>query len=106
MLFDGWYASVGNLKRVRGFGWVFVTRLPSDRKVLIAHGPAAAVSDQPIVASGTVARLPEFGLVRVCRVAVRDDDTTHRATNDLGMAEEARRRFAEWSWGSRSTTAG
>lgn len=26
-------------------------------------------------------------------------DTTHRATNDLGMAEDARRVFAELSWG-------
>ena len=99
VLFDGWYASVANLKRVRRFGWVFVTRLPSNRKVRIDRRPAAAVSAQPIAASGTDAWLPEFGLVRVFRVVAPNGDTTHWATNDLGMAEDVRRMFAELSWG-------
>lgn len=99
VLFDGWYASVANLKRVRGFGWVLVTRLPSNRKVRIARGPAAAVSDPPIAASGTVVWVPEFGLARVFRVVAPNGDTTHWATNDLGMGEDARRMFAERSWG-------
>ena len=97
--FDGWYASVANRKRVRGFGWVFVTRLPSNREVRIDRGPAMAVSAQLIAASGTVVWLPEFGLARVFRIVAPNGDTTHWATNDLGMAEDARRMFAELSWG-------
>ena len=104
--FDGWYARVANPKRVRGLGWVFVTRLPSNRKVRIDRGPAAAVSDQPIAAAGTEAWLPEFGSARVFRVVAPNGDTTHGATNDLGMDEVTRRVFAELSWGWRSTTAG
>ena len=99
VLFDGWYASVENLKRVRTLGWVFVTRLPSNRKVRIDHGPAVAVSDQSIAASGTEVWLPQFGLVRVFRIVAPNGDTTHWATNDLGMAEDTRRMFAELSWG-------
>jgi len=99
VLFDGWYASVENLKRVRAFGWVFVTRSPSNRKVRIDHGPAVAVSDQSIASSGTEAWRPEFGLARVFRVFAPNGDTTHGATNDLGMAEDTRRMFAELSWG-------
>ena len=99
VLFDGWYASVANLKRVRGFGWVFVTRLPSNRKVRIDRGPAVGVSDQPIAAAGTEVWLPEFGLVRVFRIVAPNGDTTHWATNELGMAEDTRRMFAELSWG-------
>jgi len=99
VLFDGWYASVGNLKRVRAFGWVFVTRLPSNPKVRIDHGPAVAVSDQPIAASGTDVWLPKFGLARVFRIVAPNGDTTHWATNDLGMAEDTRRMFGELSWG-------
>jgi putative transposase len=99
VLFDGWYASTDNLKRVRGHGWVFVTRLKGNRKVRLDHGPAMAVADQPITASGTVVWLPEFGLARVFRVVARDGDTTHGATNDLGMDESARLVFAELSWG-------
>jgi putative transposase len=99
VLFDGWYASTDNLKRVRGFGWVFVTRLKGNRKVRIAHGPAVAVADQPIAAEGTVVWLPEFGLTRVFRVVAPNGDTAHWATNHLGMDEAARLVFAELSWG-------
>ena len=99
VLFDGWYASIANLKRVRRFGWVFVTRLPSNRKVRIDHGPAMAVSVQPIAAAGTEVWMPEFGLARVFRVVAPNGDTTHWATNDLGMDEATRVMFAELSWG-------
>ena len=50
------------------------------------HGDAAAVSDQPIAAEGTVVWLPAFGLVRVFRIVAPNGDTSHWVTNDLGMA--------------------
>jgi putative transposase len=77
VLFDGWYASVENLKRVRGCGWVFVTRFKGNRLVRLDHGPATAVAAQPITASGVVVWLPGFGEVRVFRVVAPDGDTTH-----------------------------
>ncbi len=33
VLFDGWYASLENLKAVRGYGWSWFTRLKSNRLV-------------------------------------------------------------------------
>jgi DDE superfamily endonuclease len=98
VLFDGWYASVENLKRVRDFGWTFVTRLKANRKVRIDHGAARAVGEQPVAASGTVVWLPGYGAVRVFRVVAPDGDTAHWATNDLGMGEATRLAFAELSW--------
>jgi hypothetical protein len=98
VLFDGWYASVENLKRVRQFGWRFVTRLKANRKVRIARGAAQALADQPIAATGTVVWLPGYGEVRVFRVVAPDGDTRHWATNDLGMDETTRLMFAELSW--------
>jgi hypothetical protein len=98
VLFDGWYASVENLKRVRDFGWRFVTRLKANRKVRIDRGAARALAEQPIAASGTVVWLPGYGEVRVFRVVAPDGDTAHWATNDLGMAEAVRLMFAELSW--------
>jgi putative transposase len=97
VLFDGWYASVDNLKRVRALGWTFVTRLKSNRKVRIAHGEPRAVGAQALSASGTVVWLPGFGEVRVFRVVAQNGDTTHWATNDLGMDEVTRLVFAELS---------
>jgi hypothetical protein len=65
VLFDGWYASVENLKRVRDFGWVFVTRFEGNRKIRIDY---RALAEQPIATSGTVDWLPGSGEVRVFRV--------------------------------------
>lgn len=98
VLFDGWYASVENLKQVRDFGWTFLTRFKANRKVRIERGEAKALGDQPIRASGTVVWLPGFGEVRVFRVVAPNGDTTHWATNDLGMDELGRLAFAELSW--------
>jgi putative transposase len=98
VLFDGWYASVENLKRVRNLGWTFVTRFKDNRKVRIDHGEPQALGTQPIAASGTVVWVPGFGAVRVFRVVAPNGDTTHWATNDLGLDEAARLMFAELSW--------
>jgi hypothetical protein len=98
VLFDGWYASVENLKRVRNLGWTFVTRLKANRKVRIDRGEAQALSAQPIAESGTVVWVPGFGEVRVFRVVAPNGDTTHWATNDLGLDEMGRLMFAELSW--------
>jgi hypothetical protein len=98
VLFDGWYASVDNLKRVRRLGWTFLTRLKGNRKVRIDHGPTQAIADQPIAASGTTVWLPEYGEVRVFRVVAPDGDTQHWATNDLGLEETTRLVWAELSW--------
>ena len=38
VLFDGWYASLENLKQVRDYGWHWLTRLKGNRKV-DARGP-------------------------------------------------------------------
>ena len=99
VLFDGWYASVENLKRVRDFGWTFATRFKGNRKVRIDRGEAKALADQPVAASGTVVWLPGYGEVRVFRVVAPNGDTTHWATNDLGLDESGRLAFAELSWG-------
>jgi len=98
VLFDGWYASVENLKAVRGLGWTFVTRFKGNRRVRIDRGEATALEGQPVAAAGTVVRLPGYGEVRVFRVVAPNGDTTHGATNDLGMGEAARLTFVELSW--------
>lgn len=98
VLFDGWYASGDNLKRVRDLGWVWVTRFKSNRTVRIDRGPARAVGEQPIGAAGTVVWVPGYGEVKVFRVVAPDGGTAHWATNDLGLDELGRLVFGELSW--------
>lgn len=98
VLFDGWYASLNNLKQLRGFGWTFLTRLKGNRLVRLDNGPARSVSAQPITAAGTDVWLPGYGLIRVFRLVAPNGDATHWATNDLGMDEVTRLTWAERSW--------
>ncbi len=98
VLFDGWYASVANLKAVQGLGWTFLARMPANRKLRIDRGPPKAVADQPIAAAGTEAWLPEFGPVKVFRIVAPDGDTQHWFTNDLGLDDLGRLSYAEASW--------
>lgn len=98
VLFDGWYASVENLKKVREFGWIFVTRFKGNRKVRLDRGEPKALAEQPIAATGTVVWLPGYGEVKVFRTVAPNGDATHWATNDLGLDEVGRLVFAELSW--------
>ena len=98
VLFDGWYASLDNLKLVRGLGWVFLTRLKGNRLVRVDGGDKRAVADQPIAAGGTVAWLPGYGELRVFRVAAPDGTADHWATNDPGMTDLARHGLAQEAW--------
>ncbi len=97
MLFDSWYASLENLKQIRGYGWLWLTRLKGNRKVT-ADGRARTLDEVDISAAGTVVHLTGYGLIRVFRFDAPDGDTEYWATNDLSMDEMTRRQYAEQSF--------
>lgn len=96
--FDSWYASLENLKAVRGHGWTFLTQLKVNRKVDLDRQGYRAVSTVAIAACGTIVHLEGFGSVRVFKVVSRDGDVEFWATNDLAMDEMTRLAIAEQSW--------
>lgn len=98
VLFDGWYASLGNLKLVRDLGWVFLTRLKANRLVRVDRGAKRAVADQPIAPGGAVAWVPGYGELKVFRVVAPDGAAEHWATNDPEMTELTRYGLAQESW--------
>lgn len=98
VLFDGWYASLENLKALRTLGWRWLTRLKANRKVNLDRQGLRAVGETPIEAGGTVVRLEGYGLVRVFRIVSRDGDIEHWATDDLAMDGLTRLKLAERSW--------
>ncbi len=98
VLFDGWYASLENLKQVRGLGWLWLTRLKHNRKVNPDGRGAILVSEAEILASGTVIHLVGYGPVRVFKLVAPDGDIEYRATNDLGMGAMVRQQYAEWGF--------
>ena len=93
--FDGWYASLANLKAVRGHGWHFLTRLKHNRQVNPGtDGPDdtgnVAVEDIEIPVHGRRVHLKGFGFVEVFRIVAPNGDKEHWATSDLKMEEITR----------------
>jgi hypothetical protein len=99
VLFDGWYASLDNLKLVRRCGWHWLTRLKANRRVSIDYQPKRALETWPIAETGTLVHLEGYGLIRVFRVVTTDGDTEYWASNDLAMREMARMKYAAMAWG-------
>ena len=98
VLFDSWYASLENLKQVRDFGWLWLTRLKGNRMVTPADRVPRSLDEVAVSATGTVLHLRGYGLVKVFRIDAPDGDTEYWATNDLGMEETMRRHYAEVSF--------
>jgi putative transposase len=94
VLFDGWYASLENLKQIRDFGWLWLTRFKGNRKVSV-EGRVCLLDDVPFGRAGKVLHLQGYGRVRVFRIDAPDGDTEYWATNDLAMEEGRRQMNAE-----------
>ena len=99
VLFDSWYASVDNLRLIRGCGWRWLTRLKANRRVSIDYQPKRALETWPIAETGTAVHLEAYGLIRVFRVVATDGDTEFWATDDREMNEGERLKYAEMAWG-------
>jgi putative transposase len=98
VLFDGWYASLENLKQVRDFGWLWLTRFRRDRVVSTADRRQSQLGDVAVSEEGTVLHLRGYGLVKVFRIDTPDGDTEYWATNDPTLDEGMRRHYAEVSF--------
>jgi hypothetical protein len=98
VLFDGWYSSLDNLKRLRTLGWHWLTRLKANRRVNPERTGLRAVSACAIAATGTVVHLEGYGFIRAFRIVAKDGTTEHWATSNLQMDEFERLRLADASW--------
>jgi putative transposase len=98
VLFDNWYASLEDLKRVRDHGWLWQTRLRGDRVVTPDDRIARPLDAVAVSARGTVLHLRGYGLIKVFRIDAPDGDTEYWATNDLAMGAAVRQHNAEVSF--------
>jgi len=99
VLFDSWYASIDNLRLIRDVGWRWLTRLKANRRVSIDYQPKQALETWSIAETGTEVHLEGYGLIQVFRVVAMNGETAYWATNDRGMEELERLKFAEMAWG-------
>lgn len=98
VVFDSWYSGLENLKSVRSFGWVWLTRLKSDRKVNPDREGLRAAGTVEVGEAGRVVWLEGFGLIRMFKIVATDGDVELWATNKVEMGELERLKWAGFSW--------
>jgi hypothetical protein len=99
VLFDSWYASLANLKAVRGHGWQWTTQLKANRAVNPDGTGNRRLDACAIAETGTRVHLQGYGFIQVFRIVSPDGDTEYWATSDLGMGELGRQKWSELAWG-------
>lgn len=99
VLFDGWYASLANLKAVRAKGWRWLTRFKSNRLVNPDDTGNVPVATLAIPPEGLVVHLKGYGFVRVFRTVAPDGDAEYWATSELELAEAEREEWARQGFG-------
>lgn len=99
VLFDSWYASLANLKAVRGHGWPWLTQFKANRLVNPDGSGNRRLDQCAIAEGGTRVHLQGYGVVVVFRLVATDGDTEYWATSDLALGELGRLKYSELAWG-------
>jgi hypothetical protein len=98
VVFDGWYSSLDNLKLIRHYGWIWLTRLKRNRHVNPDNTGNRPLSEIEMAATGTVVHLKGYGLVKVFQLVTPDGDIDYWATNDLNLTPLQRLQWSEFAW--------
>jgi len=99
LLFDGWYASLENLKAIRSYEWQWLTRLKGNRLVNPDDTGNVPIETLSIPREGRRVHLKGYGFVRVFRTVAKDGDAEYWATSDLSMTEAERVEWARQAFG-------
>jgi hypothetical protein len=83
---------------IRSFGWTWLTRLKSNRRVNPDRTGLRAVSEVEVGEAGRVVWLEGFGLIRIFKIVATDGDVEVWATNRVEMNDLERVRWAGYSW--------
>jgi hypothetical protein len=97
-LFDSWYSGLDNLKRLRSYGWHWLTRLKCNRLVNPDGSGNVAIEQVDIPAEGRVVHLKGYGFIKVFRTVATDGDAEYWATDDLAMSETQRQTLEQQAW--------
>ncbi len=98
VVFDSWYAGSENLKLIRTFGWIWLTRLKSNRRVNPDRTGLRAIREVEIGECGRVVWLEGYGLIKVFKIVAIDGDVELWATNKVEMSDLERVRWASFAW--------
>ncbi len=74
MVFDSWYSSLDNLKLIRRYEWIWLTRFKRNRHVNPDGKGNRTGSEVDITATGSVVHLKGYGLVKVFKIVTPNGD--------------------------------
>ena len=96
--FDSWFSALDNLKLIRSYGWIWLTRLKRNRLVNPDRTGHRRVDEVELGETGTVVHLKGYGLIKVFKIVAQNGDIDYWATNDLQMSSLQRLQSAEFEW--------
>lgn len=91
---DSWYASLGNLKTIAGYGWRWLTHLKRNRLVNPDRTGNRPVSEVDIGTQDRIVHLKGYGMVKVFKIVTPNGDIEYWGTNDLEMDAATRQKYA------------
>jgi putative transposase len=98
VVFDSWYSSIENLKLIRSYNWVWLTRLKENRQVNPDRQGLQAIKEVEIGVEGREVWLEAYGLIKVFKIVATDGNIEYWATNSLHMNDLTRVKFASFAW--------
>jgi len=98
VLFDSWYSSLDNLKLVNSYGWLWLSRLKSNRQVNPDGSGNVAISTLETGPEGKQVHLRGYGFIKVFREVSPNGDAEYWATNDLNMGLSQREELSKQAW--------
>ena len=99
VLFDSWYSSLENLKKLRECDWRWLTQFRCNRRVNPDGTGNVRIDAVDIPPGGREAHLRGYGFIKVFRTVSPNGDVEHWATNDLGMTPQQREALKDQAWG-------
>jgi hypothetical protein len=99
ILFDSWYSSLENLKKVRNHEWVWLTQFRANRRVNPDGQGNVRLDTVEIPPEGRQVHLRGYGLVKVFRTDSPNGDVEHWATNSLTMTPQEQDALKDQAWG-------
>ena len=101
-LFDSWYSSLENLKRLREYGWRWLTRFRRNRRVNPDGTGNVRIDTVAMPAAGRTVHLRGYGFVKVLRTDSPNGDVEHWATNDPELTPTQQDALKDRAWGIES----
>jgi len=74
--FDSWYSSLENLKTIRDYGWLWLTRFKSNRLVNPDNTGNRPLSEVKIACQGTIVHLKGYGMIKIFKIVSQNGLST------------------------------